>query len=94
MTSSTSTALVPVAVGNELAQRPGGCGSSRQMAGRRAKWGLLAAAALALVALAVGSGWLGVAALLPFLYTLPCLLMVAMCMRGMRSGGTGGANSR
>lgn len=94
MTSSTSTALVPVAVANELAQRPGGCGGNRAMAGRRAKWGLLAAAALALAALAAGSAWLGVAAMLPFLYTLPCLLMVAMCMRGMRSSGTSDANSQ
>jgi hypothetical protein len=94
MTSSTSTALVPTAVANELVKRPGDCGGYRQMTGIRVRWGLLAAAALALAALAAGSAWLGGAAMLPFLYTLPCLLMVAMCMRGMRSGGTSGASSQ
>lgn len=38
-------------------------------------------AALVLAGVVLGSSWLGFAAILPFLYVLPCLLMFAMCMR-------------
>lgn len=93
MTRSTSTALVPVPVAKEPATRPDGCGGHRRSAAGRTMWLVLAAVALAAAALALGSAWLGFAAILPLLYTLPCLLMVAMCMRGMKSGGSGDGHS-
>jgi hypothetical protein len=53
---------------------------------------LLAAAALGIVALLVGWAWLGTAAVLPLLYTLPCAAMMAMCMRGNGRAGNGAAD--
>lgn len=93
MTRSTSTALVLVA--NPSASEPlDGC---RMRAGRMAgqsKWILLGAAMLAMAGLALGSSVLGFAALLPLLYALPCLLMLAMCMFGMRKdGAASGSNA-
>src|SRR6267154_1473942 len=38
-----------------------------------------------------GWQWFGSAAVLPLLYTLPCAVMMAMCMRG--HGGTGNATT-
>lgn len=82
-------ALVPLrhggavtVLGQEKRQR---CGSGQGLA--RVKWAWMAAAALAATAVAVGSIWLGFAALVPLLYTLPCLLMVAMCMKGKGANG-------
>ncbi len=51
---------------------------------------LILAAALAVAGLAGGWAWLGAAAVLPLLYTLPCTLMMAMCMKG--HGGSAGNN--
>jgi hypothetical protein len=47
----------------------------------------LAAAALGIVAFLAGWMWLGTAAVLPLLYTLPCAATMAMCMKGQ--GGAG-----
>ena len=91
MTGSTSTALVPVGAMPEPAQRDSGCGGKRSAMAGRTKWLILAAVALAASGLALGSSVLGFAAMLPLLYTLPCLLMLAMCMKG--SGKAGAANS-
>ncbi len=52
---------------------------------RRMKWMLGVSVVLAVAAAALGSAWLGFAAVLPFLYLLPCLAMVAMCMKGMKN---------
>ena len=40
-----------------------------------------------ILALLAGWTWLGTAAVLPLLYTLPCAAMMAMCMKGQ--GGSG-----
>jgi hypothetical protein len=49
----------------------------------RGRWGLLlAAAALGIIGMLAGWTWLGSAAVLPLLYTLPCAAMMAVCMRG------------
>jgi Protein of unknown function (DUF2933) len=40
------------------------------------------AAALAATGLLAGWAWLGAAAILPLLYTLPCAAMMLMCMKG------------
>ena len=91
MTGSTATALVPVRAMPEPAKRESGCGAKRSAMAGRTKWLILAAVALAAGGLALGSSVLGFAAILPLLYTLPCLLMVAMCMKGSGKGGS--ANS-
>ncbi len=57
------------------------CGSSVRA---RTKWLILAIVVLALGAAVFGSVWFGVAAVLPLLYVLPCLAMMAMCMKCMR----------
>jgi hypothetical protein len=56
--------------------------SSRRLRSR----GLVIAAALAAgaVALAVWQRWLTLAELAPLLFTLPCAVMMFMCMKGMR----------
>lgn len=55
----------------------------------RGRSGLLVlAAALAATGLLAGWAWLGAAAVLPLLYTLPCAAMMAMCMKG--HGGSDG----
>lgn len=84
MSSSTSAAPVPIPSGmeGEGSDRPSGC----SRAGNRTKWLLAIAALLGLAGLALGSMWLGFAAMLPLLYTLPCLLMLVMCMKH-RTGG-------
>jgi len=43
---------------------------------------LILAAGLGITGLLTGWMWLGAAAVLPLLYTLPCVVMMAMCMRG------------
>ena len=37
---------------------------------------------LAAAGLAAGGAWFGIAAILPLLYVLPCVAMMAMCMKG------------
>jgi hypothetical protein len=49
---------------------------------------LVVAAAIGGAGLTFGWAWFGFAAVLPFLYVLPCAAMMAMCMRG--HGGSGG----
>lgn len=85
MNGSTSTALVPIAPAAEP-EKSAGCGGKRSLLAGRVKWLVLAAAALAIAGLALGSGVLGLAAILPLLYVLPCLLMLAMCMKGHGKG--------
>ena len=84
--TSTSTALVPVGrPALPAASTAGSCGS---IASRRKQipWLLVASIALAVAAALLGSALLGFAAVLPFLYLLPCLAMTAMCMKGMAKG--------
>ena len=80
MNISSSRALVPVTASSARSNTDaeGLCSAGK---GRRRKWMLALGVVLALAALALGSIWLGFAAILPFLYVLPCLAMVAMCMR-------------
>ncbi|WP_431269243.1 hypothetical protein [Dankookia sp. P2] len=60
----------------------------------RGRSGLLAlAAALAATGLLAGWAWLGAAAVLPLLYTLPCAAMMAMCMKG-HGGSDGNASAK
>ncbi|USA38944.1 hypothetical protein [Pelagerythrobacter marinus] len=88
MTIPSSRALVPVAATAERSSN-GAEASCSAGIGRRRKWMLALGVVLALAALALGSIWLGFAAILPFLYVLPCLAMVAMCMR--KSGTSTGS---
>ena len=80
MNIPSSRALVPVPATASTSNRKAGESCSGASSQRR-KWLLAASAVLALAALAFGSMWLGFAAILPFLYVLPCLAMVAVCMR-------------
>ncbi|MCG7363009.1 hypothetical protein MHZ93_17260 [Roseomonas sp. ACRSG] len=50
---------------------------------------LILAAAIAATGLLAGWAWLGAAAVLPLLYTLPCAVMMALCMKG--HGGSDGS---
>lgn len=54
---------------------------------------MIAAVALAAIGLAIGSTLVGIAAVLPLLYTLPCLLMLAMCMFGQGQSSAPGDTS-
>jgi hypothetical protein len=54
---------------------------------RGRKGRLLVAAALGISAFLAGWRWFGTAAVLPLLYTLPCVAMMAMCMRGHGTSG-------
>ncbi len=95
MKTSSSMALVPVGAKAVPARAElvevECCGSAGRSLSRRNKWLLAAAAALVTGGLAVGSKWLSLASILPLLYTLPCLLVVAMCMKMQGKGG--GANN-
>lgn len=63
-----------------------GATSSRRLTWRSG----LAIAAFAALAVALGVAidqrWLSLAALTPLLFTLPCAIMMFMCMRGMKHG--------
>src|SRR3546814_6422298 len=48
----------------------------------RNKWLIATSVVLAVGAVILGSLWLGLAAVLPLIYVLPCLAMAAMCMEG------------
>ena len=80
MDTSSSRALVhaPSAGQTAKAETSGSCSTAF---GKRRKWLLVLAVALAAGGLLLGSRWPGFTAILPFLYLLPCLLMLAMCMR-------------
>ncbi len=80
MSTLTSRALASKEPAAVRAKRAGICSRPN------AKWLLFGAAILTAAGLAFGSATLGVATFLPLLYTLPCLLMVAMCMRTTRKG--------
>ena len=80
MNIPSSRALVPVSATASTSNKKSGVSCSGVSSQRR-KWLLAASAVLALAALAFGSMWLGFAAIFPFLYVLPCLAMLAMCMR-------------
>src|SRR5258707_15868925 len=61
-------------------------GALAYLSGRRGL--LLVAAALGIIGILAGWTWLGTAAVLPLLYTLPCAAMMAMCMRGHGGSAT------
>tara|TARA_R110000850_G_scaffold169848_4_gene295102 strand:- start:205 stop:402 length:198 start_codon:yes stop_codon:yes gene_type:complete len=54
----------------------------------RNKWLIATSVVLAVGAVILGSLWLGLAAVLPLIYVLPCLAMAAMCMEGMKGGSS------
>ena len=60
--------------------------------------GLLLVAGVVIVAIALGVAvdrqWLSLGALTPLLLTLPCALMMLMCMRGMNRSASADANGR
>jgi hypothetical protein len=54
----------------------------------RHRWGAVAmAVVLGMAAFGLGWAWLGLAAVLPLFYVLPCAAMLAFCMRCMRHEG-------
>jgi hypothetical protein len=55
---------------------------------------LVGSAAIVVAGLALGWNWLAAAGVLPFLYFLPCALMMGMCMKGMGSGKSGNAQDK
>ena len=64
--------------------------AGRHLRERRSMYAILLVAGLGL---ALGGAWWGFAAILPFVYVLPCAAMMAMCMRGHgASGQASGAN--
>lgn len=87
MNGTTSMALVPVPAAPEPATRTTGCGSRRSFSSRT-RWLVIAALLLAVTGLALGSGVLSLAAILPLLYVLPCLLMMGVCMKSHGKGGS------
>ena len=85
MTSGAPTAHVRQGDRQATARRgstEGGTGCDSKKAPRKTKWLLLAGIGLAIAAAVLGSIWLGMAAVLPFLYLAPLLLCFAMCMKG------------
>jgi hypothetical protein len=89
--TSSSTALVPgiLQEGREREAQPstknesaqGGCASPARWSANKKRL-IAASIVLAVGAAVLGSVWLGLAAVLPLLYLLPCLAMLAMCMKG------------
>ena len=61
-----------------------GCGHCKGAGSAKRKWLAVAGVALAIAAAVFGSIWFGFAAVLPLFYVLPCLAMLAMCMKGMK----------
>lgn len=55
---------------------------------------LVGSAVIVVLGLALGWDWLAAAGVLPFLYFLPCVLMMGMCMKGMGSGKTDNAQDK
>ncbi len=86
-------ALVPVRDAHVVAARPQ-CADVSGGQRTRMKWAWIAAAILAVAGVALGSIWLGFAALVPLLYTLPCLVMIAICMKGRGGNGPSPSSSR
>ncbi len=83
MDTETSRRKLPAVV-----DRPSRCGANSN---RRVHWptGLALAAAGGVLAIALGVAvdqrWLTLGALTPLLLTLPCAVMMLMCMRGMNN---------
>jgi len=86
-------------IANGPAAAPAGSGSSCHAAkqgsppGRFGRRGVVIATALAAggAVLAVWQHWLTLAELTPLLFTLPCAVMMFMCMKGMNHGQSGDA---
>lgn len=78
-----STSAATVAVWPRTGSPQAGSCAPGASAGRDRRWLLVGAVALPVVAVLLASARLGFATVLPFLYLLPCLLMSAMCMKGM-----------
>lgn len=78
-------------------QAPACRGAEPGRSGKRGR-GLLLVAGLAIVAIALGVAvdrqWLSLGALTPLLLTLPCALMMLMCMRGMNRSAGADANAQ
>ncbi|RAP56096.1 hypothetical protein BTJ49_14745 [Oleiagrimonas sp. MCCC 1A03011] len=55
---------------------------------------LVGLAVIVMLGLALGWNWLAAAGALPFLYFLPCVLMMGKCMKDMGSGKTGNAQDK
>jgi hypothetical protein len=55
---------------------------------------LVGSAAVVVLGLALGWNWLAAAGALPFLFFLPCALMMGMCMKGMGSNNAGKSDSQ
>lgn len=55
---------------------------------------LVGSAAVVVLGLALGWNWLAAAGVLPFLFFLPCALMMGMCMKGMGSSKTGNSHDK
>lgn len=85
---SPATAEKPV----EPAGKSAGCGMcgpgplSRGWVAKRRSWIVLGALAVAGTGVALGEGWVTVAALAPILYILPCAVMMLFCMKGINRG--------
>src|SRR5260221_4656415 len=80
----SSTSLQDVATTADLSRADGArrrYGALAYLSGRRGL--LLVAAALGIIGILAGWTWLGTAAELPLLYTLPLSAMIAICMRGL-----------
>jgi len=92
---SRDLALTPHIPGDEYTQAPKlsatWASTRRIFQGRRGL--LVLAAGLAVTGLLAGWNWLGTAAILPLLYTLPCAAMMAMCMKG-HGGSDGNASAK
>ena len=82
MGGSTSNSIAPVAPTAEPEKRTSGCGGKGSVIGGRNRWLLVVAIVLAVAGVALGSSVLGFAAILPFLFILPCLVMAVMCKKG------------
>lgn len=65
----------------------GACAGSSSWFGRNRRTTILAAVAVAIGGFALGWNWLGFAAVAPLLYLLPCMAMMAFCMKGMGRHG-------
>jgi hypothetical protein len=93
--SRTNNQMTTPAVGNAPSHGIGQ--GSLDWLGRRRGFVIAVAVAAAATALALGQHWLAVADLLPLLFTLPCAVMMFMCMKGMNHGqqtGTPQASAR
>jgi hypothetical protein len=74
------------------------CHSGQSDRSGKRRNGLLIVAGVAVVAIALGVAvdrqWLSLGALTPLLLTLPCAVMMFMCMRGMNRSAGADANAQ